>query len=153
MTDLERAISREVANPITGELIDVTDPASCAIAIAELRVLEDRIKEVRRVLGATLVDESRRLGTKTLHLPGAEVTLTESRSIVWDLEVLAELRDLGLPEERWNELVRTTVEERVNANVAKSIAGGNDEYRRVVEAARTDHVGDRYVGEVKRSRG
>lgn len=143
---------REIANPITGELIRVDDPVSCAVAIAELRILEDRIKEVRRVLGSTLVTESFRLGSKTLHLPGAEVTLTEKKEIVWDLEKLAELRDLGLPEERWADLVRTTVEEKVNASVAKQIAGNNPDYRAVIEAARTDHVGDRYVSTVERAK-
>lgn len=137
-------------NPITGQLIDVTDPASCAVAIAELHALEDRIKEVKRVLGATLVEESHRQGSKTLHLPGAEVTLTEKKEITWDLQKLRELRALGLPDERWQALVRTTVEEKVNANVAKQLAGANDEYARIVEEARTDHVGDRYVADVKR---
>lgn len=152
MSDLARVEPTEVANPITGELIRVDDPASCAVAIAELRALEDRIKEVKRVLGATLVAESHRQGSKTLHLPGTEVTLTESKSIVWDLETLAQLRDLGLPEERWNELVRTTVEEKVNANVAKQLAGANDAYRDVIDAARADYTGDRYVADVKRAK-
>lgn len=150
-TDVAIPELREIANPITGELIDVSDPTACAAAIAELRDLEDRAKYVRRILGETLVEESLRLGTKTLHLAGADVTLTEKKTIVWDVEKLAELRDAGLPEERWDELVTQVVEEKVNANVAKQLSG-NPVYAEIVAAARTDHVGDRYVENVKRAK-
>lgn len=142
----------EVANPITGELIRVDDPRECAVAIAELRDLEDRIKEVKRVLGATLIEEARKQGVKgTLRVPGAEVTISRKKEIVWDLELLAELHEAGLPEARWDELVRTTVEQKVNANVAKQLAGANDDYRTILEAARTDFEGEPYVSSVKRS--
>ena len=54
----------------------------------------------------------------------------------FSIEVL-ELRDLGLPEERYGELVVATVTYKVNASVAKQIAGANPEYAKVIDRARS----------------
>jgi hypothetical protein len=74
-----------------------------------------------------------------LHIGGgwrAEVTM--GNRIEWDMEVLERLRDAGLPEERWDALVRPQVEYKVSARVADQIAKANPEYAVIVARARTD---------------
>jgi hypothetical protein len=136
-------VSTELALPATGELIDLADAPAVARAYTELAYLETRIRESKRVLRDALIAESRRRGTKTLRLAGGLVArIKTKKDIVWDLEELEKLHELGLPEERYNELVQETVSYKVSAVVAKQIAGANEDYAKVIEQARTDTEGE-----------
>lgn len=112
------------------------DPAGCLRVLSEIRELEAKLKEAKADLTAALASEFSRQGTKTLEIDGIRAELRGGTEIVWDLEVLEELRDLGLPEERMGALITTEVVYRVNANEAKRIASANAEYADVVERAR-----------------
>lgn len=151
MSELQRSLPESVVNPVTGELLLLEDPAAVAIYLDEVRQLEDKLRFVKRILGERLAEESRVQGTQVLHMPGVVVTLTRKKEIEWDMPKLRELKALGLPEQRFNELVRQTIETKVLANEAKKIAAANPAYREVIEAARSDREGEPYVSKIERS--
>jgi hypothetical protein len=123
--------------PPTGELISLGDAANCLRVLTEIRELETRLREAKGVLTDALAAEFSRQGTKTLELGGIKATLGANTEIVWDTEVLEELRDLGLPEERMGALVTSEITYKVNALVAKQIAAANPAYAEVIERAKT----------------
>jgi hypothetical protein len=122
--------------PHTGELVNLDDPVSVARVLDEIREHESALREVKRVLTGALVEESRRQGSKTLRLDYMEAEVTGGERVEYDPEVLLELRDAGLPEDRFDALVRAEVTYKVSAAEAKRIAASNPVYARVVERAR-----------------
>lgn len=125
--------------PWTGELVPLDDPEKVALAWDEMRRYEQAIKyQLRPALAAALAGYAKTMGTKTLRFGATELKLSggPGSETTWDLEVLEELRAMGLPEERWDALVTETVSYKVNANVAKQLAAVNEDYARVIEAAR-----------------
>lgn len=129
----------ELILPHSGELVSLTDTAAVCRALDELRDLEIRVRELKAMLTDAVVDESRRQGSKTLHLPGnlhAEVKGGEK--VLWDAQQLeSDLRDLGMPEERIREIVVEEVSYTVAAAKAKQAARANEDYAAAVESART----------------
>lgn len=132
------APSTELAvNPATGEIVELADPNACARFYAALGVMETKIKDARFVVRRALVDHARQYGGDTMRIDAAEIKIGHPVEIVWNLEVLRELRAAGLPEARWQELVETTVTEKVKATVAKQIAKANSAYAEIIERAET----------------
>lgn len=127
----------ELVVPTTGEVLDLEDAPGCLRVLSEIRQLEQDLRSAKAALTDALAAEFSRQGTKTLELNGVKAVLGGGSEIVWDVEVLDELRELGLPEERMNELVTTEVSYKVNANVAKAIASANPEYAEIVERAKS----------------
>ena len=135
-------MSEELALPVTGELVPLDEPARVARALHELRELAGLIAEGRRICEQALADEAARQGTKTLHLDGATATVSGGDRLQWDLDKLAELLEAGLPDERYEELVRTTVTVKVDGNTARRIeAAGNPTYSRIIDEARSYEPG------------
>jgi len=127
----------ELIVPYSGELIDLEDPPGCLKLLAEIRELEQKLRLVKGALTEALVAESSRQGTKTLELNGIKAVVSASDEIIWDVEVLQELADLGLPEERMSALITTEISYKVNASVAKQLAGANESYAEVIERAKS----------------
>ena len=123
--------------PTTGEVVSSDDPAGCLRVLTEVRELEARLRELKAGLTDAIANECSRQGTKTLELNGYKAELRGGSEIVWDVELLEGLRDLGLPEERMSALITTEVTYRVNANEAKRIASVNPEYAEVIERAKS----------------
>jgi hypothetical protein len=126
----------ELIVPTTGELLSLDDAAGCLRVLTEIRDLEAKLREAKAELTTALAAEFSRQGTKTLEMNGVKAELRGGSEVVWDIEVLEELRDLGLPEERMDALITTEVTYRVNASEAKRIAAANVAYSEVVERAR-----------------
>jgi len=131
-------VSTEIILP-TGEIVNLADPAACARAIEDLRDFSYRIQEIKGALMDALVAESKRQGTKTLHLPdGSKVEIKGGERAVWDAQQLeADLRSAGMPEERIREIVVEEVSWTVAAAKANQAARANPDYARAVEAARS----------------
>lgn len=127
--------STELVIPLTGEVISLDDPASCARVMQEIRELEYKLRTLKGHLTQALVQASRAAGTKTLHYPNVTVTVSTPEQIAWDYEVLTELLEAGLPEERFNDLVLIEQSYKINNSVAKSIAGSNDVYAEIIQRA------------------
>lgn len=131
--------SEDLTLPHSGEVISLQDAAACGKALAEVRSLEARIREAKGMLTAAIVAESQRQGTKTLRSEGLKLEVRGGRETVWDVDALeTELLALGLPQDRVNDLIKTEVTFKVNARVAKEIAGANAEYAAVISAAQTE---------------
>jgi hypothetical protein len=122
--------------PATGEILSLDDMAGCLRVLTEIRDLESRLREAKAALTDALSYEFSRQGTKTIEIDGVKAELRGGTEVIWDVEVLDELRALGLPEERMGALITTEVTYRVNANVAKQIAAANPLYADVIEKAR-----------------
>ncbi len=120
----------------TGELLEAT-PENAAELLVAARQFRSQITDSIKACEWVLREESQRRGSKTLHLPAGTMVVSGGQELAWDIEVLDELRAAGLPEDRFNELVVATVSYRVNAAVAKQLAGANPEYARVIEAAKS----------------
>lgn len=131
---MEHSLSLVV--PTTGEVISLDDAAGCLRVLTEIRELEARLKEAKSELTSALQVEFSRQGTKTLDMAGFRAELRGGSEVVWDIEVLEELRDLGLPEDRMEALIKTEVSFRVDSNQAKRIAAANPQYAEVIERAR-----------------
>ena len=127
----------EVLVPYSGEIVNLGDPPECLRLLAEIRDLEGKLRDVKGALTEALSQEFSRQGTKTLAIDGVKAELRGGTEIVWDIEILERLRDLGLPEERMDELVKAEVTYRVNTAVAKQLAAANPDYAAVIERAKT----------------
>jgi hypothetical protein len=131
--------SQELALPGTGELVTLTDAASCAEALLRIRMLEGQLKHARGVLTERLVEESARLGTKTIPVGGGfNAVVSGGTQVTWDTEELEKLLDVGLPQERYDALVRMEVTVKVDARVAKQIADANPDYAVIIGRARQE---------------
>ena len=141
MTELERVQPAErlpVLNPLSGELVDPSDLPRVAQALADVREAKRRLDEARAYAEDVLADESKRVGSKTLHLDGWKAEVSGGTRLVWDLEKLrAGLRDADCPEDRIEALITETVEYKVNNSVARQLAGANDAYKAAIDAARS----------------
>jgi len=125
--------------PHTGELIDLADKPTVAVALDNVRQLEVELRALKQELTRALVEESSRVGSKTLHLePWLDVEISGGTEVEWDHDELHKLRDAGLPEDRFDALVRATVTWRVSTQEANRIAKANPEYARIIGNARSE---------------
>lgn len=129
-------MGEELVYPITGEVVASDDPAGCVRLLGEIRTLEQQLKSLKAELTRALEEEFSRQGRKTIEVNGTKAELRGGSGVVWDIEVLDELRTLGLPEERMDELMQAEITYKVNANVAKQIAAANADYADVIERAK-----------------
>ena len=120
----------------TGELRPAT-PENAADILRVVRDLRRQMLDVVKDCEAVLLEESRRQGTKTLHLPSGDAVITGGSEVEWDLDALEALRELGLPEGRFRELVVETISYKVDQRVAKQLSAANEAYARVIDAARS----------------
>lgn len=126
--------------PYSGEVVDLEEPAQCVRVLAEIRELERRLRQVKDELTFHLSEEFKRQGTKTLEFAGIRAELKGGSEIAWDIEVLEELRGLGLPEERFNKLIQAEITYKVSGAEAKRIAGANPQYAEVIERAKRHYA-------------
>lgn len=141
----ELAIPESLLDFRTGELIPAADVPRVVDALAEMRLMQRRLREGINTAQAILIAESERQGTKTLHVKGATLEISGGQELVWDIEELAKLIDLGLPQERYDDLVKTVTEYKVDARVAKQLEGANPDYAKVIAQARSYVQKNRYV--------
>lgn len=135
-TDLEVIVPAELLDVRTGELVEAT-PAKAAELLVAAREMRGRLMGLVKDCEAVLLDESRKQGTKTLPFPEGTATITGGQELLWNLDILLQLRDRGLPEDRYNELVVATVSYRVDARVAKQLESANPVYAEVIAMARS----------------
>src|SRR5262245_6081889 len=134
--DLER--QPEIVLPVSGEVINLTQPTHVAQALDQVREWKRRLDEIRAVLEDALRLESERKGTKTLHLDGITAVVSGGEKVEYDTEKLADLLlEEGLPASRLAELIAIQITYKVNQAVAKSVAAANPRYALALETCRT----------------
>src|SRR5262245_34906783 len=114
----ELAVPAELVDVRTGEFLPAT-PENAAELLVAARELRTKLMSLVHDCEAVLLAASRERGTKTLHLPAGVATVSGGSEVVWDISTLARLIAVGLPDERYGELVATVVTYKVNAAVAK----------------------------------
>lgn len=122
--------------PLTGELIDLDDPAQVAYGLEQVRETKRILEAMRATLEELLVEESRRQGTKTLQLENGLTARVEGGTrIEWDdpQQLAHELKEAGLPQERLTEAVYPVVEWKVVWKVVDRLARANPDYRAAIE--------------------
>lgn len=139
MSEKINSTSEELVVPGTGEVVSLENEIACIEALGSLRVFESQLREAKAVLTAAIIERSKILGTKTIHLPaGGKAEIRDGSEVEWDIETLeGELRDLGLPEDRISSLIKETVVRSVDGRVAKSVAAANEQYAACIESAKT----------------
>ncbi len=139
--------STELVVPGLGTVVDLTNPHDCALALADVRMVESAFAGTKKKLTEALVDAAKQRGTKTLHLDG-EITATVrgGERIVYDAEEIElGLRKAGMPEDRIREIVKETVSYQVVAVEAKRAAGANPDYALVIDGNKSTIVADPHV--------
>lgn len=135
LTDL---VQSSIVVPGVGAVVDLREPAAVAQALHDLRGFEERIRDAKAALAEALVSATEREGSRTLRLPGIEVTVGASEETVYDAQAVEEgLRAAGMSEDRIGEVVVQTVTSKVKATEAKRAARANPDYAAVIEAATT----------------
>lgn len=135
-TEIAAAASVDLVDPRSGELFPAT-PENAAMLLERLRTLRGQLMEQIKECERVLVDESVRIGSKTLRVGGFVAEVTGGAETVWDVEALrVGLRRAGCPEERINEAITETVEYKVNNSVARQLASANPKYAKAIEAAK-----------------
>lgn len=132
----ELVLPTELVDVRSGELLPAT-PENAVELLTVVRDTRAKLLSLVKDCEAILLEESRRQGTKTLHLEAGTAEITGGSGIEWDIEELLKLRDVGLPEDRYNELVVATVTYKVDARVAKQLESANPAYAEIVERARS----------------
>jgi hypothetical protein len=130
--------STDIVVPTTGEVVSLDDAEQCARVLSEIRQIEQHVRDLKAALRQALLEYSRTQGTKTMHFAGMKVQVSTPSRLIWDHDVLLELRDAGLPESRFDELVTMEVTYKVNKSVANAIAASNPEYAEIIERACTN---------------
>jgi hypothetical protein len=134
-TDIALVVPDTLLDVRSGELVPAT-PAKAVELLGAARDMRARILDLVKDCEAVLLEESRLQGTKTLHLDGGTAEITGGAGIDWNLGVLTELLDLGLPQARYDDLVTEVTTYKVDARVAKQLEASNENYAEVIERAR-----------------
>lgn len=132
--------------PGSGELVPYDDPHAVARALHHIDELQRLLREAKDDLSDVMKAEFERVGTQTLRYGPLTAKLSGGYDVHWDVGILEELRDAGLPEDRFDQLVTAEVTYKVNGQIANQLAGANDQYREIIERARTRVPKKQYVG-------
>lgn len=151
MTDeasTEIVVPDEILNPLNGQLVKSTDMPAVAETLQALRRHQEQVRGVISDFTQAALAESQRQGSKTLQADGLKIEIRGGSEVEWDVGTLLELRDLGLPEARYGQLVTEVVSYKVNGSVARQIAGARPEYADVIERAKR-HIPKPFSASVK----
>lgn len=106
--------------------------------VEALRVLDREVATIKRLLQGAIAEDSKTWGSKTLRVDGLKLVVKQGTSTSVDAEKLAaSYRRAGMPEERVEEIVVTTVTLRVDLVKAKQAAAANPKYASALKRAST----------------
>ena len=123
-------------DPLTGKLIPTADTLAVALTISSLREHRRQVDDAIAAFSQAVIEESHRLGTRTLNLGATTVEVTADSEIEWDVTELNKLLAVGLPDDRYNQLVQTVVSDKIDGRVAKQLEGASGKYKAIIERAK-----------------
>lgn len=131
-------MSEEIAIPGTGQLVSLENEVECAQALSAVRDFELQLREAKAALTQAIVERSRILGVKTIHLPdGSKAEIRGGPESTYDIdEIEKNLRALGMPEERITEIIVPTISYKLSVREAKRAASANEDYASVIDNAK-----------------
>jgi hypothetical protein len=121
----------------TGEVLPATTE-NAHYVLSTAREWKLRLNEVIERASAFLSDESRRLGTKTIHTEAGDLTASGGVAVEIDADALEDLlREAGCPENRIREVcVEEVVRSvKVDRRVLRQLTASNEDYRAAAEMA------------------
>ena len=105
----------ELVNPMTGEIVKPDEIDKIVQVVRDLKAHQDEVRSAQAAFGSILVEYSKTVGKRTLVAGGVKFEVSAADEIEWDIDKLAELRELGLPEARYDELVYANIGRRRTA--------------------------------------
>lgn len=128
--------------PISGEAIPIRQivekPEIGAEWLTTLRNTKSQIDLAIRAVSDALVLSSERYGTQTIPTSAGKVKVTHGKEVEWDLAILRELLEAGLPRARYESLVKSIVSYKVDGRVAKQISAANPKYAEIIGRAKRE---------------
>lgn len=121
--------------PGTGAAVNLNEPREVAVALQDVRGLEARFREVKRILTDALVAHWGHVGSAKTFTVGGGRTVEIRGGPEYHYDATAIRDDLlaaGMPEERVSEIVVETVSYQVKAVEAKKAAKANKVYRDII---------------------
>lgn len=136
MSDLVPIESTEVVDPMTGGMVDVSDPVKAAEFLDAMRQSKQVLDSAIRTVTDVISREFERQGTRTINAGKYELEQKETVGFEWDEEELQKLLDAGLPEARYMEFINQQVTIKPKQTIAKQLET-NPEYAKIIDRART----------------
>lgn len=135
-TDIEVRESEVMTIPGTGVVVNMNEMREVAVALQDIRGLEQSFREVKRALTDALVRYWQKGGTaKTFAVGGGRtVVITGGPEKAYDAEAIRdELIAAGMSTERASEIVVEEITYTVKAVEANKAAKANPEYAAIIE--------------------
>jgi hypothetical protein len=122
-----------VVLPGTGELVDIATVDGARRGMRMVSEMRQQLTEFNDACRRTLLEESDRRGQLSWEADGVQVRVGGAGVVEeYDIAILRELVDAGLPESRWAELV--TYEPKVDGRIIQQLKR-NPTYAAVIELA------------------
>ena len=127
----------EIVDYDTGEIVDPRDTERVADLLERLQIVKrEQLQPMINLCQEVILETMTEHGTGTLRAGEFEAKRSGGPEIEWDIEELEKLLDVGLPEERYAELVKIVQTFKVDGRIAKQLAGANQLYAEVIERAK-----------------
>jgi hypothetical protein len=135
MTSTDLILPDNLLDVRTGELVPATAENAAHLLYAA-REMRAKMLSLVKDCEAVLIAQSRVEGSKTLHINDVTAEITGGTALEWDLGVLTDLLEAGLPQDRYDQLVVASVTYKVDARVAKQLESANPAYAEIIARAR-----------------
>jgi hypothetical protein len=139
----EMAPRSELLDVLTGEVLPATTE-NAHRALTSIREMEVRLRDVKSAVTYFVIEESKRLGTRTFHTSTGDLSLTGGPGVDYDAEKLADcLREAGCPEQRiYNDsddevegVIQIEQTFKVRKTILKQLMAANPDYKAAAELA------------------
>lgn len=133
ITEIHAGLEKLTMDAIGGEMTEIAD------VLDALRRLDAEIASLKRLLQGEVGARGEHLGKKSLRLgDGRMLVISGGKETTVDpVKLAAALRRAGMPDERVDEIVTTTVTQKVNLVLAKQAAAANEKYARALKRCST----------------
>ena len=118
---------------VSGEVLPAT-PENAFHVLTQIAEAEAKLRTLKAAITDYVRDESERLGTKTINVPGGKLVLEGGpEQQVEGHELRQLLAEAGMPEERIAEVVTEEVTYKVNRRILNQMTASNGDYKAAAE--------------------